>query len=140
MSTKTVNLLVNFFLISISFPFISWVYFSFYSWKLTNYLKENDKYQYLWVYPFASLNPISDFLSMWSYLHSAEDEDDEIIANYKNKIRVGIKYFLISALLMFLFGFFVFVFVNTRNWHKKSADILEKNYACAVTSFIRILQ
>lgn len=107
MSASTFDLMITVFLFSSSLTFIFGLINWFYSMKLMSYIKQTNSLRYHYLYGNALAgfgDPITNFLILWNYLYSDEDNEDDIIRGYKNKMRIYIKYFLISGLLLFLIG------------------------------------
>ena len=115
MSEIEVERIIFLFLISASFPFISGIYAWYYNMKLVFYIKQSDdyKYQYLWGDTYAGYGDPSNFLAVWRYIYSNE-ENDEVISDYKNKIRNGLKYFLYSLFFAIVMALImVSVYINS---------------------------
>jgi hypothetical protein len=129
MSADTVSLMITIFIFSAILPFIFGIYNWFYGWNLMFYIKRKNpfRYQYLWGNTFAGFgDPISNFLIVWRYIYSDEDEEDDFIKDYKKKLRISIKLFLISGLLMMLSGVLLSIVAyfdesNMIGWFSKQA-------------------
>jgi hypothetical protein len=129
MSADTVDLMITIFIFSAILPFIFGIFNWLYGWKLMFYIKRRNpyRYQYLWGNTFAGLgDPISNFLIVWRYIYSDEDEEDDFIKDYKKKLRISIKLFLISGLLMMLSGVLLSIVAyfdesNMIGWFSKQA-------------------